>query len=37
MIGRRRAGGRGAIAFILVTVMLDMLAMAIVIPLSAVL
>jgi DHA1 family tetracycline resistance protein-like MFS transporter len=37
MIGRRRAGGRGAIAFILVTVMLDMLAMAIVIPVLPVL
>jgi MFS transporter, DHA1 family, tetracycline resistance protein len=37
MIGRRKAGGRGAIAFILVTVMLDMLAMAIVIPVLPVL
>jgi DHA1 family tetracycline resistance protein-like MFS transporter len=37
MIGRRRPGGRGAIAFILVTVMLDMLAMAIVIPVLPVL
>lgn len=37
MIGRRRAGGRGAIASILVTIMLDMLAMAIVIPVLPVL
>jgi MFS transporter, DHA1 family, tetracycline resistance protein len=37
IIGRRAADGRGAIAFILVTVMLDMLAMAIVIPVLPVL
>ncbi len=37
MIARRTAGGRGAIAFILVTVMLDMLAVAIIIPVLPVL